>query len=134
MWEFFSLGLNKGYDDQAFFWSDIGHYRRTGAFGRALWEIADGPDGSDSLRAYALGYLTDLGTDTTTHSFVNAISGGPFVPTGSVTTWSGTTWAHCGTCRIRWDRGPVPEPADQLRLPAAHDSGQPTARAQYRSP
>jgi hypothetical protein len=24
--------------DQAYFWSDIGHYRRTGAFGRALWE------------------------------------------------------------------------------------------------
>jgi hypothetical protein len=78
LWEFFSLGLNKGYDDQAFFWSDIGHYRRTGAFGRALWEIADGPDGSDSMRAYALGYLTHLGTDTTAHSFVNAISGGPF--------------------------------------------------------
>ncbi|HEX3959496.1 MAG TPA: zinc dependent phospholipase C family protein [Trebonia sp.] len=78
LWEFFSLGLNKGYDDQAFFWSDIGHYRRTGAFGRALWELADGPEGSDSLRAYALGYLTHLGTDTTAHSFVNSISGGPF--------------------------------------------------------
>ena len=78
LWEFFSLGLNKGYDDQAFFWSDIGHYRRTGAFGRTLWEIADGPEGNDSLRAYALGYLTHLGTDTTAHSFVNAISGGPF--------------------------------------------------------
>jgi hypothetical protein len=78
LWEFFSLGLNKGYDDQSYFWSDIGHYRRTGAFGRTLWELADGEGGSDSLRAYALGYLTHLGADTTAHSFVNTISGGPF--------------------------------------------------------
>src|SRR6266536_5074086 len=78
LWEFFSLGLNKGYDDQAFFWSDIGHYRRTGAFGRALWEHANADTGDDSLRAYTLGYMTHLGTDTTAHSFVNSICGGPF--------------------------------------------------------
>jgi hypothetical protein len=77
-WSFFSLGLNKGFDDQAFFWSDIGHYRRTGAFGRALWEHADGDMADDSLRAYALGYISHLGTDTTAHSFVNTICGGPF--------------------------------------------------------
>src|SRR5262249_50946666 len=28
-WSFFSLGLNKGYDDQAYFWSDMLHYRET---------------------------------------------------------------------------------------------------------
>jgi len=78
LWEFFSLGLNKGYDDQAYFWSDIGHYRRTGAFGRALWEHANGDMADDGLRAYALGYMTHLATDTTAHSFVNAICGGPF--------------------------------------------------------
>ena len=78
LWEFFSLGLNKGFDDQSFFWSDIGHYRRTGAFGRALWEHANGDMADDGLRAYALGYMTHLGTDTTAHSFVNTICGGPF--------------------------------------------------------
>jgi hypothetical protein len=78
LWSFFSLGLNKGFDDQAFFWSDIGHYRRTGAFGRALWEHADGDMADDGLRAYALGYISHLSTDTTAHSFVNTICGGPF--------------------------------------------------------
>jgi hypothetical protein len=78
LWEFFSLGLNKGYDDQAYFWSDIGHYRRTGAFGRALWEHANGDMADDGLRAYSLGYMTHLATDTTAHSFVNSICGGPF--------------------------------------------------------
>jgi hypothetical protein len=78
LWEFFSLGHNKGYDDQAFFWSDIGHYRRTGAFARALWEHADGEMADDRLRAYALGYMTHVGADTTAHSFVNSICGGPF--------------------------------------------------------
>jgi hypothetical protein len=78
LWVFFSLGLNKGWDDQAYFWSDIGHYRRTGAFGRALWEHANGDLADDGLRAYALGYMTHLATDTTAHSFVNSICGGPF--------------------------------------------------------
>jgi hypothetical protein len=78
LWEFFSLGLNKGYDDQAAFWSDIGHYRRTGAFGQALWQHANGDMSDEGLKAYALGYMSHLGTDTTAHSFVNTICGGPF--------------------------------------------------------
>jgi hypothetical protein len=76
-WEFFSLGLNKGYDEQAFLWSDMLHYRNTGQFARALWnnaQISEDP----ALRAYALGYTTHVATDVTGHAFVNAISGGPF--------------------------------------------------------
>jgi hypothetical protein len=76
-WEFFSLGLNKGYDDQAYFWSDMLHYRDTGIFGRALWQAADTVQ-DDGARAYALGYLTHIATDVTGHAFVNSISGGPF--------------------------------------------------------
>lgn len=76
-WEFFSLGLNKGYDDQAYFWSDMLHYRDTGIFGRALWQAADTMK-DDGVRAYALGYLTHIATDVTGHAFVNSISGGPF--------------------------------------------------------
>jgi len=78
-WGFFSLGLNKGYDEQAYFWSDMLHYRSTGLFGRTLWQRAnDRKTGSDFQRAYALGYMSHIGTDVTGHSFVNTIAGGPF--------------------------------------------------------
>src|SRR5919199_1054714 len=90
-WEFFSLGLDKGYDEQAFFWSDMLHYRQTGQFGRALWRLANGDDlppgadpdedsplAGDGARAYALGYISHLATDVTGHAFVNQIAGGPF--------------------------------------------------------
>ncbi len=75
-WGFFSLGLDKGYDEQAYLWSDMLHYRDTGRFGRTLWEKARSRD--EGARAYALGYLTHLATDVTGHAFVNKISGGPF--------------------------------------------------------
>jgi hypothetical protein len=74
---FFSLGMNKGYDEQAYFWSDMLHYRETGAFGRALWRAADSA-GDDGARSYALGYITHIATDVTGHAFVNAIAGGPY--------------------------------------------------------
>ncbi len=75
--DFFSLGHNKGYDEQAFLWSDMLHYRKTGAFGQALWNgaVASGDDGA---KAYALGYLTHMATDVTGHAMVNTIAGGPF--------------------------------------------------------
>jgi hypothetical protein len=81
IFELFSLGLNKGYDEQAFLWSDMLHYRQTGRFGRALWEQAQAvkdAEERDHARAYALGYLTHLATDVTGHALVNSISGGPF--------------------------------------------------------
>ena len=81
IFEFFSLGLNKGFDEQAFLWSDMLHYRRTGQFGRELWNQAakfESEDQRDKARAYALGYMTHVATDVTGHAFVNAISGGPF--------------------------------------------------------
>lgn len=83
----FSLGLNVGYDDKAFFWSDMLHYRKTSQFAHSLWAIADEwaakPDDdavlwSGRLKAYALGYMTHVATDTTGHSFVNEKCGGPF--------------------------------------------------------
>ncbi|NHZ61960.1 hypothetical protein F1735_06530 [Massilia sp. CCM 8694] len=81
LFEFFSLGLNKGFDEQAFLWSDMLHYRRTGQFARELWNQAarfESQDEQDKARAYALGYMTHIGTDVTGHALVNAISGGPF--------------------------------------------------------
>lgn len=83
----FSLGLNVGYDNQNFFWSDMLHYRKTSVFANSLWAIAEaraqGSDDdaqlwSDRLKAYALGYMTHLATDTAGHPFVNQKAGGPF--------------------------------------------------------
>jgi hypothetical protein len=75
--DFFSLGFNHGYDNRQFLWSDMLHYRKTGAFGQALWHGAAKSD-DDGLKAYALGYLTHMATDVTGHAMVNAIAGGPF--------------------------------------------------------
>ena len=79
-WENFSLGLDKGYDEQGV--SLVGHAPlprdrpvRPGALGQR--EAESGHD-QNRQRAYALGYLTHLATDVTGHAFVNAISGGPF--------------------------------------------------------
>jgi len=83
----FSLGLNVGYDNKNFFWSDMLHYRKTSFFGNCLWAIAedranDSDDDaklwSERLKAYALGYITHLATDTAGHPFVNEKAGGPF--------------------------------------------------------
>lgn len=76
-WSNFSLGLNKGYDDQSYLWSDMLHYRATGQFGQRLWTNAR-QQPEQGLWAYALGYLTHIATDVTAHAQVNAISGGPF--------------------------------------------------------
>ncbi|NJC72222.1 zinc dependent phospholipase C family protein, partial [Planosporangium thailandense] len=75
--EFFSLGLNHGYDEQAYFWSDMLHYRQTGAFAQALWRNAVSNE-SDEHKAYALGYLSHVAADTVAHAFVNQVAGGPF--------------------------------------------------------
>jgi hypothetical protein len=81
LFTFFSMGHNKGWDEQAFLWSDMLHYRRTGQFGRALWRSASAIDDQgqrEKAQAYALGYMTHVGADVTGHAFVNAIAGGPF--------------------------------------------------------
>jgi hypothetical protein len=94
-WGEFSLGLNRGVDNQDYFWSDMLHYRRTSAFARGLWlkaadrasdvedpndeaAVAEAKLWSDRLSAYALGYMTHLSTDLTGHPFVNEKSGGPY--------------------------------------------------------
>ena len=47
LFTFFSMGHNKGWDEQAFLWSDMLHYRRTGQFGRALWRSASAIDDAE---------------------------------------------------------------------------------------
>jgi len=92
--EKFSLGLDKGFDNRDFLWSDMLHYRKTSRFAAALWQVAQAKEDSadpadpkavddaqkwaDRIRAYSLGWMTHLGTDTTSHPFVNQKSGGPY--------------------------------------------------------
>lgn len=76
-WKFFSLGLDVGFDEQAFFWSDMLHYRATGQFARNLWKNAAATK-DESVMAYALGYITHVATDVTGHAYVNSIVGGPY--------------------------------------------------------
>ncbi|MDE2370796.1 MAG: zinc dependent phospholipase C family protein [Burkholderiales bacterium] len=81
----FDTCVQKGFDEQSFLWSDMSHYRKPSALCRALVQQAlalrDGEDGEarfEQFLAFALGYITHVGTDTVAHSFVNEQCGGPF--------------------------------------------------------
>lgn len=56
-------------------WFDTMHIRRTGQF---LRELFVNSKEFSMERAFALGYLTHYTTDVVGHSFVNAVSGGPY--------------------------------------------------------
>lgn len=83
----FSLKMRQGYDEQAFLWSDMTHYRRTSIVPERLVSYARDMLASDDdltrehgeqLLAFALGWVCHVGTDTIAHSFVNEQCGGPF--------------------------------------------------------
>ena len=81
----FDTCVQKGFDEQSFLWSDMSHYRRPSALCRSLVKqsqrLAQGEDGevrSRQFLAFALGYITHVGTDVIAHSFVNEQCGGPF--------------------------------------------------------
>jgi hypothetical protein len=81
----FSLKMRKGYDEQAFVWSDMTHYRRTSVVPARMIQKASNLIGSEShldqehgqqLLAFALGWVCHVGTDVIAHSFVNEQCGG----------------------------------------------------------
>jgi Zinc dependent phospholipase C len=90
------LGCGPGaaFDDSMYFWSDMFHYRRTNEFACDLFQHAmrftyddngnSGPaapggwPGYEPGVAFALGWMTHVGTDVTGHAFTNAKVGGPF--------------------------------------------------------
>jgi len=83
----FSLKMRLGYDEQAFLWSDMTHYRRTSivparmiAHAREMMKSTDAltREHGDQLIAFALGWICHVGTDVVAHSFVNEQCGGPF--------------------------------------------------------
>ena len=85
IFSWFSLKMRAGWDEQAFVWSDMLHYRNTNQMARNLLVEAkrqfdeDGDqDKFEQFQAFALGWICHLGTDTIAHSFVNEQAGGPF--------------------------------------------------------
>jgi len=80
-----SLKMRVGWDEKAFVWSDMLHYRKTNQMARALLEEAQRQfdlDGDQTkfaqFQAFALGWVCHIGTDVIDHSFVNEQCGGPF--------------------------------------------------------
>jgi hypothetical protein len=83
-----SSGTQRGWEDSAFFWSDMFHYRRTYQFARTLYENAlhademkDDPTEPSRVpkqQAFALGWMSHCATDVAAHPFTNAKCGGPY--------------------------------------------------------
>ncbi|KAH8742865.1 hypothetical protein F5882DRAFT_501242 [Hyaloscypha sp. PMI_1271] len=81
----FSLKMRMGYDEKAFVWSDMTHYRRTSvvparfiAHAREMLQNDATAEHGEQLLAFALGWICHVGTDVIEHSFVNEQCGGPF--------------------------------------------------------
>jgi hypothetical protein len=86
----FDTGVAKGSDEQSLTWGDMVHYRRTSEIAKnlirqaeairdsATGDQADNQQKFEQLLAFALGWLTHVGTDTVGHSFTNTQCGGPY--------------------------------------------------------
>ncbi len=81
-------GVPQGFGDDAFYWSDIFHYRRTYQFPYVLFQQAqdalaaastdDERMDAQARMAFAVGWLSHCATDVTGHPFTNAKAGGPY--------------------------------------------------------
>jgi Zinc dependent phospholipase C len=81
-------GTQAGYEDSAFFWSDMFHYRKTYRFARTLYKNAlqademktdpAEPTRVPKQQAFALGWLSHCAADVAGHPFTNAKTGGPY--------------------------------------------------------
>ena len=81
-------GTQAGYEDSAFYWSDMFHYRKTYSFARTLYKNAlqademktdpAEPSRVPKQQAFALGWISHCATDVAGHPFTNAKVGGPY--------------------------------------------------------
>jgi hypothetical protein len=85
VFSWFSLKMRVGWDEKAFVWSDMLHYRKTNQMARALleeaqrqYELNHDEVQLEQFQAFALGWVCHIGTDVICHSFVNEQCGGPF--------------------------------------------------------
>jgi hypothetical protein len=60
--------------ERDWYWFDMLHYRRSGAFAQSLVEAAR----SNRQKAFAYGYLSHVATDVVGHPYVNQIVGSPY--------------------------------------------------------
>jgi hypothetical protein len=74
-----SLADVDNWTEQKWGFGDLLHWRRTGRFLANLWAVAEERSGEpgERAKAFALGYLTHIATDVTSHAYVNQIVGGP---------------------------------------------------------
>ncbi len=85
IFSWFSLKMRQGWDEQAFVWSDMLHYRRTSEMATNLLAEADrqlaagaSSEQHEQFLAYIFGWVCHIGTDVVAHAFVNEQCGGPF--------------------------------------------------------
>lgn len=81
-------GVPQAFGDDAFYWSDMFHYRRTFQFPFVLYQQAtkalanattdEQRQDAEARVAFAVGWLSHCATDVTGHAFTNAKSGGPY--------------------------------------------------------
>lgn len=81
-------GVPQGFGDDAFYWSDMFHYRRTYQFPFVLFSQAraalaaattdDERRDAEARIAFAVGWMSHCATDVTGHPFTNAKAGGPY--------------------------------------------------------
>ena len=81
-------GVPQGFGHDAYYWSDMFHYRKTYQFPFVLFRQAQkalNAAGTDDERAdaqariaFAVGWMSHCATDVTGHPFTNAKSGGPY--------------------------------------------------------
>jgi len=87
IFDWFSLKMRKGFDEKAFLWSDMTHYRRTSVVPAQLFKHAREmkanadpltKEHGEQLLAFSVGWVCHVATDIIGHSFVNEQCGGPF--------------------------------------------------------
>ncbi len=81
-------GVPQAFGDDAFYWSDMFHYRRTYQFPFVLFQQAqdalaaattdDERQDAEARIAFAVGWMSHCATDVTGHPFTNAKAGGPY--------------------------------------------------------
>ena len=81
-------GVPQGWDNNAFYWSDMFHYRRTYQFPYEMFRQADAAlaaattdderQDAEARIAFAVGWMSHCATDVTGHPFTNAKAGGPY--------------------------------------------------------
>ena len=81
-------GVPQGFGDDAFYWSDMFHYRKTYQFPFVLFQQAQAAlaaattdeerKDAEARIAFAVGWMSHCATDVTGHPFTNAKSGGPY--------------------------------------------------------